>query len=139
VKTVYLIDTGPLVAFLNRRDRHHLWSVELLSGIEPPIETCESVLSEACFLLRASSPGPAAVLGLVTRGLLRVSLQIGDEATAIEKLMRKYSSVPMALADATLVRLSELRENSVLITLDRDFHVYRRHGRQAIPIRMPHQ
>jgi len=49
-----VVDTGPLVAFLDKRDRHHDWAVSQWSQIEAPLLTCESVLSEACFLLRSA-------------------------------------------------------------------------------------
>ena len=65
-----LIDTGPLVAFLNRRERFHAWATEVLDAIEPPIFTCDPVLSEACFLLQDVSGGQDAVLELVSRGIV---------------------------------------------------------------------
>ena len=71
MKKHLLMDTGPLVASLNRRDRYHLWAKARLSELEPPISTCEPVLAEACFLLRDIPGGAAAVLTLVDRGVLR--------------------------------------------------------------------
>ena len=68
-----VMDTGPLVAFLNRNDRHHQWAREQLEHIEPPLISCEPVLSEACFLLRRLDGGPSAVLELVRRGLIAPS------------------------------------------------------------------
>ena len=53
--------------------------------------------------------------------------------------MRKYRSVPMSLADATLVRLSELHRDSQIFTLDADFRIYRRHGNKVIPVLMPEE
>jgi predicted nucleic acid-binding protein len=52
-------------------------------------------------------------------------------------LMRKYGDVPMSLADACLVRLAEIIPHSIVLTLDRDFTVYRKHGRQVIPLLIP--
>jgi predicted nucleic acid-binding protein len=132
-----LIDTGPLVASLNRRDRFHLWAKTRLSELEPPISTCEPVLAEACFLLRDAPGGAAAVLKLVERGVLVVAFQVSPHAKSLAMLMTKYANVPMSLADACLVRMTELDDTSAVMTLDSDFLVYRRHGRQVIPVTMP--
>ena len=132
-----ILDTGPLVAFLNRRDRFHAWAVAQLDEIEPPLLTCEPVLSEACFLLRHDPAGPAAVLDLVHDDLLRVGLHVPDEIVALRRLVRRYAELPISLADACLIRLAELNAGSVLLTLDSDFKIYRMHGRQVVPTLMP--
>jgi predicted nucleic acid-binding protein len=125
------------VAFLDRRDRYHRWAAEQWDQIVPPLLTCEPVLSEACFLLRDVSGGAPAVLDLVVRGVLRVALAIEAEAAALRKLMSRYADVPMSLADACLVRMAEQRPGSRLLTLDRDFRLFRMHRRQVIPTTMP--
>ena len=56
---------------------------------------------------------------------------------AFEELLRRYRNVPMSLADACLVRLSELYGDCAVLTLDSDFRIYRRHGRQVIPVLAP--
>ncbi|MDF1563776.1 MAG: PIN domain-containing protein [Deltaproteobacteria bacterium] len=132
-----LIDTGPIVAFLNRRDRHHEWARTELSSLRPPLLTCEPVLAEACFLLRNTEGGADAVLELVARDLLRVQFEVAEEIEALRSLMKKYASVPMSLADACLVRATELHKDSTVLTLDEDFRVYRRNRGQAIPVIMP--
>jgi len=137
VRRRILLDTGPLVAFLNRRDRYRTWASDRLAQIEPPLDTCEAVLSEACYLLRGLSGGPAAVLALVERGLLRVTFRLADEAPAVRKLMRRYADLPMSLADACLVRLAELETESAVLTLDHHFTIYRVRGRQALPAILP--
>jgi predicted nucleic acid-binding protein len=137
VTEAVLVDTGPIVAFLNSRDRYHEWSKETFAGIESPVLSCEAVLSEACFLLRNAQGGGEAVLKLVDRGLVRLPFHLDAETGPIRRLLSRYSNVPMSLADACLVRMSEQVLDSVLLTLDRDFKVYRKHGRNVIPTRMP--
>ena len=132
-----LLDTGPLVAFLNRRDRYHRWAEARLAEVQPPLKTCESVLSEACFLLRELGGGPDAVMSLVDRGLIAVSLRLADECARVQRLLRRYEDQSMSLADACLVRMSELIPDSAVMTLDADFRVYRRHGRGVIPVIVP--
>lgn len=135
--TPVVIDTGPIVALLNRRDRHHEWIRDVLDTVEPPIFTCEAVVSEACFLLGRLANGQDAVLELLANGVLKVDFRMLSEVDALQGLMRKFAKVPMSLADACLVRMTELDPQSAIITLDRDFRVYRRNRRQVIPTIMP--
>jgi len=132
-----IVDTGPIVALLNSSDTHHAWTRDLLATIEPPLITCEAVVSEACFLLRRIRRGPDAVLELIERDVIAVDFSLRAELPAIRKLMDKYSSVPMSLADASLVRMSELKTKSKVLTLDSDFKIYRRNKRQQIPSLSP--
>lgn len=133
-----VIDTGPLVALLNRKDRHNSWIRGVLDTVEPPIFTCEPVLSEACFLLGHVPGGPDAVLALLAADVLHVDFDIQPEVAPLRALMLKYASVPMALADACLVRMTELEPDSVVATFDSDFKIYRRNKRQTIPTLTPH-
>lgn len=133
----FLVDTGPLVALLNPRDRHHQWARALFATIEPPAYTCEVVLAEASFLLRDSVKGQTALLRLVQAGVLQCEFRMFDEIEALATLMKRFDSVPMSLADACLVRMSEIEHDSKLATLDADFRIYRRNQRHVIPTLMP--
>jgi len=133
----WLVDTGPLVAFLNRRDTFHGWAVETFERVAPPLHTCEPVLAEACHLLRHDPRGPQALLELMRRGALVLSFRLDEHVDRIRRLMDRYADVPMSLADGCLVRMSEIADEPSVITLDRDFRVYRRHGRRRIPLLMP--
>jgi predicted nucleic acid-binding protein len=135
--TRVVVDTGPIVALLNRRDRHHAWVREVLDTIEPPVFTCEAVISEACFLLGRLVGGQDAVLELLSNDVVKVDFRMLSEIDALRGLMRKFANVPMSLADACLVRMTELDAQSVIVTLDTDFRVYRRNRRQVIPALMP--
>lgn len=132
-----ILDTGPLVALLNRSDRHHGWAREQWTHIAPPLLTCEAVLAEACFLVRRFDGGQAAVLALASRGVLDLSFHVAEETTAVSRLLKKYQDVPMSLADACLVRMAERCAESVVFTMDSDFMVYRKNGRQLIPMLAP--
>ena len=135
---VVLADTGPIVAYLNGRDRYHAWAVAVFKQLRPPLLTCEAVLSEAVFLLRSAPGGGDPVLDLVRRGVLRATFDLQGEVTAVSRLLQRYGSVPMDLADACLVRMSELHPRHRVITVDRrDFRVYRRNKREAIPLVCP--
>ncbi len=135
--TTTVIDTGPLVAYFNSRDRWHAWAVSQMQALRPPLVTCEPVMTEACFLIQRAGGQPADLIGKLREGVLVIGLDMAGEATAVESLMRRYADTPMSLADACLVRLTELLADSRLFTLDSDFEHYRRNGRQIIPLLQP--
>lgn len=138
MRTRRLVDTGPLVALLDRRDKYHLWAKAQVEEIDPPLYTCEAVLTEASFLLDGVAGGSQALLDLVQKSLVQVDLSLQEEVSSIKRLLMRYGNVPMDLADACMVRLSELHEDSILWTIDSDFQIYRRNGRSVIPVLMPH-
>ena len=131
------IDTGPLVALLNARDSHHKWAKDVWSEIEPPLVTCEAVLTEACFLVREAAGGADAVLELVSRGIVKPSFRVEPHIDAVRALMTRFASVPMSFADACLVRMAELDARMTIMTLDSDFRVYRKNGRHVVPLLTP--
>ena len=137
MKRDVLLDTGPLVAFLNRRDDYGDWVVQQWRQITPPLLTCEAVISEACFLLGETKGRGDAVMQLLERGVIHIPFHLEEHIQPVKKLLVKYQSVPMSLADVCLVRMSELHSSSQVLTLDSDFNVYRKHGRQTIPPIMP--
>jgi predicted nucleic acid-binding protein len=130
------VDTGPIVALLDKRDSYHIWARTAWAGIEPPVATCEAVITEACHLVRTLDGGPDRVLDLVSRGVLSIEFDVEEELNAVRKLMARFASAPMSFADACLVRMTELEERSVM-TLDTDFRVYRRNARHVIPLVFP--
>jgi uncharacterized protein len=133
-KPVTIVDTGPVVALINQRDNYHAWAKIQFDLLYDPVITCEAVLAESWFLLRHLPAGQHALLKLMQQGILVVSLSLTQELAAIIKLTQRYRNVPMSLADACLVRMAELHAESVLMTLDSDFSIYRKHGRQVIPL-----
>ena len=103
-----LVDCGPLVAFYDRKDTWHRWAHEQMDALTPPLLTTEPVLTEACFLLQRGTGNPAVILRAVQQGILQIAFDVETEASALETLIERYADVPMSLADASLVRLSEL-------------------------------
>ncbi len=137
MKETIILDTGPQVAFYDRRDEHHAWAWDTFSSLQAPFITCDAVLNEACFLLARNGGDPLPVIQAVKIGLLKPSFEIGEESGALETLMKRYADTPMALADACLVRLSEMHKDCRVFTLDRHFKTYRRYGRSVIPLLRP--
>lgn len=133
----FLIDTGPLVAAIDRRDQWHRWSQDQVSKLPAPLLTCEAVISEAWFLLKATDVGQRSLLKLIQRQSLQIGFAARDNVHSVVESMERYADKPMSFADACLVRMSELVADSVVLTLDSDFRVYRRHGRKSIPLLIP--
>ena len=139
MKGAVIVDTGPLVALLNARDRFHAWAREETRVIGWPMFTCEAVIAEAFHLLRNARQARNAILEMVVSGVLVVPFRLEDEASALHALLERYADVPMSLADACIVRMSELLDGGVVFTVDSDFRVYRRHRRGKIPVVMPRE
>jgi predicted nucleic acid-binding protein len=132
-----VVDAGPIVASLIEADEHHTWTSEQWSRLKPPMLTCESVLSEAGFILKRLGGDPSAVPALVEKGVLKVGFSVQDQAAYLRVLMKRYGEVPMSLADACLVRMTELFDDVAVMTFDSDFRIYRRSGRTMIPLIAP--
>ena len=123
------------MALLSRRDRHHPGAVTQASELPPPWSTCEAVLSEAFHLL--GERGVPSLGRLLRRHALRVSFTLAKNVESVVKLIEKYANVPMGLADACLVRMTETLADPILFTTDQDFRVYRRPSRQVVPCVTP--
>jgi predicted nucleic acid-binding protein len=132
-----LLDTGVLIALLSKTDDFHQWATTTVTTANNPLLTCEAVITEACFLVQRDSHSQQAVLSLVNKGALQIAFSLSEEATAIEQLITRYENVPMSLADACLVRMTELYPESTILTLDSDFRIYRKHRNQEIPVTIP--
>ena len=134
-----IIDAGPLVAFCDRRDRHHSWVAQTLRGLACPLLTCEAVLAEALYLTRHRADMQDALLEMLEGGMISIPFILEQEVKAIRNLRQKYQSVPMSLADACLVALAEAHDDHRICTFDSDFSIYRKHGRSPIPVISPNQ
>ena len=133
-----MIDTGPIVAYLSANDTHHAWAVAALGQLRPPLLTCEPVLAEAVYLLRGLSSGSARVFELLRRGAVSVGFTLADELEPVQRVIARYGPGRTDLADACLVRMSEVYADPVVVTIDSQFRdVYRRHGRKTIPTMLP--
>ncbi len=132
-----VVDAGPIIASFIEADAHHSWASEQWSRLKPPLLTCEAVLSEASFILKRFGGDPSAVPALVEKGVLRIAFSVQDQAAYLRVLMERYSEVPMSLADACLVRMTELLDDVAVMTLDSDFRIYRRSSRKMIPLIAP--
>jgi uncharacterized protein len=102
-----LLDTGPLVAYLHSAEQHHAWAVVQFGALTEPVITCESVWAEAAHLLLRRAANAEALWAVLRSGTVRFDFALADEHESVAALMRRYANVPMSLADACLVRMSE--------------------------------
>ena len=123
--TLVLLDTGPIVALLDRAQRHHRPCSELLSTLGAPLMTCESVISEACHLLRRIPGAAQAVVQNVESGSFQIPYQAAGRSTILARLLKKYANVPMSFADACLVDMASELNTARIFTLDDNFRIYR--------------
>jgi uncharacterized protein len=135
--TAAIVDTGPLVAFFDRADRNHRWVVDRFEELDAPLLVCEPVLAEAMYLLARYPRAQDAVLELIQNGALSVAFRLDEHLGTLRKLIQKYKDTPMSLADACIVRMSEVHDRHGVLTLDSDFLIYRKHGRASITLIHP--
>ena len=133
-----LIDSGCIVAALHKRDQHHAWARAHFEAFVEPCMTCEAALSESFFLLERTREGKQALCALLERKVILLRFSMEDEVTETLRLLRRYGDIPMSLADACLVRMAELIPDATVLTTDRDFAIYRKHGRQNISLITPY-
>ena len=132
-----LLDTGPLVALLDRREQYHDWTVEKLRATDGVLWTCGAVISEACFLLGSHPRAVERLHDWLGHGDIRFA---GEDASlwgSATELMRRYANVPMSFADACLVALAEQYTDARIFTLDGDFQIYRSAAGERLPLIAP--
>jgi predicted nucleic acid-binding protein len=134
---IHILDTGPLVAAFRHpedKDPFTPWAAKVIRSLPYPLFTCDAVLTEAAHFLRSAGK----LMDAVEQGLLVSRFDTQTAAPRLKDLMKKYNDRPMDFADACLVYMSEQTKDCKIVTIDRtDFAVYRRHGREAIPLLLP--
>ena len=129
-----IADTGFLVAFANRGDRHHEWAAGLAARVTEPLLTCEPVLAESAFHLQ----NVPLVLAMIQEGLITLAFECSEHLVQLGTLAGRYGDRHPDLADLCLIRMSELYPRHSVITVDReDFRIYRRNKRETIPLIYP--
>ena len=132
-----IVDTGPLVAFVDRAEQYHQWAIARIEELEAPLLVCEPVLAEAMHLFGRLSRAQDALFGLLENNALRIAFRMEEHLASLRRLLAKYSDRPMSLADACVVRMAEIYERHAILTLDSDFAVYRKHGKVPLAVIHP--
>ena len=130
-----LIDTGAILAILDRTDRWHAACVQAYNKLPVPLLTSQAVLTETFHLTSDDARGGAAVWNFLVSGAIHVCGISHDELPAIRELMRRDADCPMDFADATLVYLAKRESVTTILTVDhRDFSTYRIEGKRGFRI-----
>jgi len=120
-----LLDTGVIVALLDRSEKFHPACAAAVHELEQPLITCEAVIAESCFLLRNLPGASEAVVENVSAGIFQIPFQLSREAVGVKQILRKYRDRKIDLADACLIRLADEFDVADILTLDKDFKIYR--------------
>lgn len=123
--TPVLLDTGAIVALLDSSDTFHAPCAEAIAIITVPLITCEAAIAESCYLLRKVPGAREAVLDNVVEGVFQIPMALPQYAREVRRVLQKYRDRGIDLADACLVQLANEFGTGDILTLDRDFRVYR--------------
>ncbi|PYU65447.1 MAG: pilus assembly protein [Acidobacteria bacterium] len=120
-----LLDTGFIVALLDRSESFHKTCARAVQEVEAPLVTCEAVITESCYLLRNLSGASEAVIENIAAGIFQIPFQLSRDTAGVKQVLRKYKDRKIDLADACLIRLADQFGTADILTLDQDFAIYR--------------
>ena len=120
-----LLDTGVIVALLDRSERHHVCCASAIEGLERPLVSCEAVIAESCYLLRRLPGAAETILQNIERRAFQIPFQLSRSTTPVRSILRKYRNLPADFADACLIHLADDLNTGDILTLDSDFRSYR--------------
>lgn len=130
-----LIDTGAIIALLDRTDRWHQVCLDAYNRLPIPLLTSEAVLTESFHLIGGRLSDRETLWDFIMSGAIQLCLIAPEELPSIRDLMRRYADRPMDFADATLVYLAKRESLSTILTVDHaDFATYRIEGKRAFRV-----
>jgi uncharacterized protein len=130
-----LIDTGVVLALVDRNDRWHGLCVDAYQHTRLPLLTTEAVLAEVFHLTYRELGESKSVWRLLSSGAIEILSIANHELRDIQRLMFDYADHPMDFADATLVHIAAREGISLILTIDySDFETYRIAGRKRFII-----
>lgn len=132
-----LLDTGVIVALLDRGERRHTFCAQVVHALTAPLVTCEAVIAESCYLLRRMAGASEAILENVAAGTFQIPFQLSRDARGVQRILRKYGDREIDLADACLIHLAGEIGSGDILTLDSDFQVYRWGARKPFRLLIP--
>lgn len=132
-----LLDTGFIVALLNKSDSAHLACSRIHDSLDRRLVTCEAAIAESCYLLRNAPGAIDAILRNVAEGIIEIPFKLSASAAQVRGLLEKYSDLPASLADVSLVQMAEELNVGDILTLDRHFVHYRWRRNRAFNLLIP--
>lgn len=132
-----LLDTGVIVASLDRSELFHEICADTISRIKSPLVTCEAVIAESCYVLRRLNGAAEAVVLNVAAGIIQVPFSLTQSARQVHDILRKYRDGDIDFADACLIHLATELSSPDILTLDKDFEHYRWGRNNAFSLLVP--
>lgn len=130
-----LIDTGAILAILNKADPWHSACVATVQKLRLPLLTSEAVLTEVFHMVGKSRFRKEETWQFIRSGTIMLTSIQHAELSPIHALMTRYADLPMDFADATLVYLAGRESLETVLTVDHtDFSVYRLEGKRRFRI-----
>lgn len=120
-----LIDSGPIIALFNRKDRFHTKSLAFLKDYRGSLITTWPVITESMCMLSFSQTVQVNLLEWIERGALSIADLSATDIEYIKKRISRYSDIPMDLADASLMCVAERDGIMNIVSIDSDFSIYR--------------
>ncbi len=127
-----LIDAGPIIALFNKNDKYHKKIKNFLKKYEGKLTSTWPVVTEASHMLDFNVQTQIDFLTWIQLGGVNIEAIENEDIGRIIELSMKYSDLPMDLADASLVVLSEKLKIKEIITIDSDYYVYRTINKEMI-------
>ncbi|MDR9415854.1 MAG: hypothetical protein RI564_06190 [Gracilimonas sp.] len=137
-KTV-LVDTGPIVALIDRRDSKHAWASAMMDTFDAPMVSCTAVITEAIFLLKHANNGVETLFSLIDEEIILVENPYPKYKTNIHNFILKYQNISSSLADLSLITMLENKKAAKIFTIDSDFLVYRDSKGKTIDLISPYK
>ena len=120
-----LLDTGAIVALLDRSDNSHQRCADAMAELRAPLVTCEAVIAESCYLLRNTTGAAEAIVQSVYSREFLIPASLSEAALPVRRILAKYRDRQIDLADAFLIHLANEFNTGEILTVDSDFHNYR--------------
>lgn len=125
MKNVALIDSGPIIALFNSKDKFHKPTLKFFKSYTGQIVSSWPVITEVVYVLSFSVEAQIDFLEWIERGSIQIIDLKLEDLKYIKNRMKKYSDLPMDLADASLMCISEKNEIERIISIDSDFSIYK--------------
>lgn len=129
-----LIDSGPLIALFDSSDRYHHETMDFIKNNKYPLITTLASITETLHLLDFNRNAQIDFLEWIRRGAVEIYNIENSDFKRLKELTEKYRDLPMDFADSCLVYLAEKLNLDTIATIDRDFIIYRIHGRRKFKV-----
>ncbi|MCW7488535.1 type II toxin-antitoxin system VapC family toxin [Leptospira meyeri] len=125
MKNVALIDSGPIIALFNSKDKFHKPTLKFFKSYTGELISTWPVVTEVVYILSFSVHAQSDFLEWIERGSIQIIDLNLEDLKYIKNRMKKYSDLPMDLADASLMCISEKKGIERIISIDSDFSIYK--------------